>query len=179
MPLRLNALFLIAVPLFPWAAVAQEPPAGWRLPRASEMTDEARNGSPSRFSKASGDFNGDAATDTAFVLKSTRYSGEALWVWLSQNDGSHRWVQLETIKWPKEYSIVDLAMAVEIQRPGVIPYGCFDTAPQEECDFRPPGGRPKLKLKSESLVYFKPESAASLFFWSNKYQRFLRVWLSD
>jgi hypothetical protein len=165
--------------LFSASAIAQEPPAGWRLPRASELTDEARNGSPSHFTKASGDFNGDGVTDTAFVLKSTRYSGEALWVWLSQSDASHRWQRLESIKWPKEYSSVGLFMAVETQTPGVVPYGCFDSAPQEECDFRPPGGRPKLKLRNESLVYFKPESAASLYFWSNKYQRFLKVWLSD
>ncbi|MGH8677807.1 MAG: hypothetical protein ACREUQ_05580 [Burkholderiales bacterium] len=141
------------------------------------MDDEARLDSPTRYTQADGDFNGDGIVDQAYVLKSTRFSGEALWVWLSTPSGGHRWIQLDQIKWPKEYSSVGLAMGVERQEPGVVAYACFDSA--KNCDFGPAEGRPKLKLRDASLVYFKPESAASLYFWSNKHSLFIRVWLSD
>jgi hypothetical protein len=167
-------LGLLSVSVLAWA---QELPSGWRPALPSEVGDEARQDSPTRYTRAEGDFNGDGISDVAYVLKSTRFSGEALWVWLSEPGGGHRWIRLEQIRWPKNYSSVGLAMAVAIQEPGVVTYACFDSA--KECDFRPPGGRPKLKLQDASLIYFKPESAASLYFWSNKHSRFLRVWLSD
>lgn len=172
-----QVVVLLALLLASMFACAQELPAGWRQALPSEVKDEARQDSPTRYTKAEGDFNGDGISDIAYVLKSTRFSGEALWVWLSEPRGGHRWIRIEQIKWPKEYSSVGLAMAVATQEPGVLTYACFDSA--KECDFRPPEGRPKLKLRDASLVYFKPESAASLYFWSNKHSRFLRIWLSD
>ncbi len=68
-------------------------------------------------------------------------------------------------------------MGIDILPPGVHPYGCFDKA--KDCNLGPEKQRPKLVLRDPSLMYFKMESAASLFFWSKKYKKFMRVWLSD
>jgi hypothetical protein len=68
-------------------------------------------------------------------------------------------------------------MAVEVAPPGIHAYGCFDGA--KDCNFGPHEQRPKLKLRDPAIVYYKPESAGSMYFWSNKHNRFMRVWLSD
>jgi hypothetical protein len=68
-------------------------------------------------------------------------------------------------------------MGIEIVKPGVIPDACFDAA--VECNFGDRSSRPKLKLRDPALTYFKLGSAASMYFWSNKHNRFLKVWLSD
>jgi hypothetical protein len=152
-------------------------PPGWRLPTQKEMTDEARNNSPTRHVRAVADFNADGVQDTALLLKSTRISGEALWVKLSDVSGTFKWIKLSEIAWGKAHPSVDLAMGIDVLKPGVHPYACFENAP--DCNFGPYSERPKLKLKSPSLEYFKLDGAASLFFWSTKYKRFMRVWLSD
>lgn len=157
------------------ASLAQRPPDGWRLPYAEELTDEARNGSPSRFSKAVGDFNGDKVQDAAFVLTSTVYHGEALWVWLSQKSGAHRWINLTHRKAEVRYPLDALTMAVSTVRPGVISYVCFEVPWNMPCDVSPAAADHKLVLKNDSFSYFKPETAASLYFWSHRMQRFLAV----
>jgi hypothetical protein len=135
-----------------------------------------RDESPSKYTKVSADFNGDGVPDEAVLLKSLRFNGEGLWVRLSKGKDAFTWLKLAERRWPQEYKETDLAMGIEVAPPGVHPYGCFDGA--AECDWDPTQ-RPKLKLRDPALLYFKFESAASLFFWSNKYQRFLRVWVSD
>ena len=155
----------------------EELPSGWRLPSAGELADPIRKESGTRFAQAGADFNADGRDDAAFLLKSRKSSAEALWVRLSQPDGGYRWIKLAHIRWGASYPKVDLAMAIDIEPPGVVAYACFDGA--EDCNFGPDAERPKLKLSAPSLMYFKPESAASLYFWSNSKRRFLRVWLSD
>jgi hypothetical protein len=171
----------IATPLFMVAALAisgrGDLPSGWRHPSAKELSDLARKDSPVKYAKVVADFNADGTDDTALLLKSQEISGEALWVHLSKVQGGFNWVKLADIKWGSQHSSVDLAMGIDIVQPGVIAYGCFDGA--EECNFGYDNQRPKLKLSSPSLMYFKLEGAASLFFWSNKYKKFMRVWLSD
>lgn len=160
------------------AASAQgDLPPGWRLSRDSELADPMRRHSRNRYAQAVADFNADGRDDAAFLLKSRAASGEALWVHLSEPDGGYRWIKLDHIKWGASHPKVDLAMAIEVEPPGVIAYACFDGA--EDCNFGFDAQRPKLKLSAPSLMYFKLESAASLYFWSNSKQRFLRVWISD
>jgi hypothetical protein len=159
-------------------AWAQDLPAGWRTPTAGELAADERNDSPSRYAKASADLNRDGVEDEAFLLKSERFSGEALWVKLSGENGKFVWIKLAEIKWGKEYPQVDLAMGIDIAPPGVYAYGCFVDR-KEECNFGHHRDRPKLKLHDPSLVYFKPDSSSSAFFWSHKYKRFLHVAISD
>jgi hypothetical protein len=174
---RALSVALVAVALHAGEAWSQDLPQGWRIPTAREITDPVRKDSPAAFAKATADFNGDGAPDEALLLKSTRFSGEALWVRLSKAQGDFEWVKLAEINWGKEYPNVDLAMGIDVLPPGIHPYGCFDGA--NECNFGPHKDRPKLKLRDPSLMYFKLESAGSLFFWSRKHNKSMRVWLSD
>ncbi|AWV06194.1 hypothetical protein [Marilutibacter maris] len=160
---------------FASASTPAELPGGWRHPVASELEDPLRDDSPSRYTQATADFNGDGIDDTALLLKSRTRSAEALWVRLSDGAGGFRWLKPMEIGW--DAPDVGVAMAIEVQAPGVIAYGCFDGI--EDCDFGPVEERPKLKLAEPSLLYFRPDSAASLYFWSHSRQRLLRVWLSD
>jgi hypothetical protein len=171
------ALFLLVQITYAASAYSQDLPEGWRLPTATELTYFERKDSPTRFARASADLNRDGVEDEAFLLKSTRFSGEGLWVRLSKPGGDFEWIKLAEIKWGKKYPKVDLAMGVTVVPPGVYPYGCFDGA--QDCNFGPQNERPKLKLADPSLEYFKFGSGASAFFWSHKYKRFLRVWISD
>lgn len=166
------AVFVIAGAAPVWA---QDLPDGWRLPTRKELSDEERKDRPTRYAKATADFNGDGIADDAVLLKSSRYSAEALWVRLS-NDKGFSWVKLDETKWDK-YPNVDLAMGVDVAPPGIYPYGCFENA--KDCNFGPVSERPKLKLRDPSIHYFRFGSASSAFFWSYKSGRFLRVWISD
>jgi hypothetical protein len=174
--LRIAAIVLILTSAAARAS-AQDLPVGWRLPTAKELSNDERRGSPTNFAKATADFNGDGVADEALILKSTRYSGEALWVRLSNRDDGFRWIELDEVKWGATYPNVDLAMGIDVATPGVHAYGCFDDS--KDCTFGRISERPKLKLDDPSIHYFRFESAASIFFWSYKYGRFLRVWVSD
>ena len=177
--MRASVAAIVAAPAISVAqgAVAQELPKGWRFPTKNEIAgDELRKNSPTGFTRVVADLNGDGVEDEAFILKSIRFSGEGLWVHLSHGS-QFSWVKLDEIRWGKEYPNVDLAMGVDMVKPGVIPYACFDEA--NDCDFGDDAGRPKLKLKDPALIYFKIESAASIYFWSTSHKRFMRVWVSD
>ncbi|WP_157500103.1 hypothetical protein [Lysobacter sp. Root983] len=154
-----------------------ELPSGWRPPNARELADPMLQQSPNKFTRAIADFNADGRQDTALLLIRRKSGDEALWVHLSDRDGGYHWIKLDHIKGSASHPDASLAMAIDVEPPGVVAYACFDYA--EDCNFGPDSGRPKLKLSSPSLMYFRPESAASLYFWSNSKQKFLRVWLSD
>lgn len=163
----------------PNSATGIDLPPGWRLPTAEEMSDEPlRSESPTRYAKVVGDFNGDGVEDEAYLLKSTRFSGEALWVHLSGPAGMFKWVKLSEIRWGKEYPSVNLGMGIDLIKPGIVPYACFDDAP-DTCQWGDGKAMPKLKLRDPGVMYFRFESAASMYFWSNSKQKFLRVWFSD
>lgn len=152
-------------------------PAGWRSPSAAELSDPVRDGSRSRHAQVRADFNGDGVKDFARVLKRRTDGGEALWVRLSQARREPIWIKLDEIPGTTQHVRPNLIMAIDAVKPGLIAYACFDSAP--DCNFGADAQRPKLRLADAGLLYFKPESAASLFFWSNKHRKFMRVWLSD
>ena len=162
-------------------AIAQQfdLPAGWRYPSTKELSNEIRNNSQVRYATAVADFNGDGIEDTALLLKSTTSNAEALWVRLSDKNAKFNWMKLHEIQWKSKSADMDLAMGIDVLPPGTHPYACFDEAKQ--CNFGPLEGRFKLKLSDPSLVYFKLEGAASLFFWGKqqKHQKFWRVWLTE
>lgn len=153
---------------------AIEYPMGWRAATESELAAEPlRKASATRNAKATADFNGDGKPDSAYLLKSTTFSGEGLWVWLS-SPGGYMWKNLDKTEWGKEYPSVDLAMGIEIMAPGEYKTACGKG--YWECE----SGEPEvLRLKLPGLMYFKFESAASVWHWSPKRHEFERVWLTD
>ena len=171
---RASLAAAVLLMVFAHAVAAAEIPAGWRHLKNTELADPLREKSRSLLSRASADFNGDGIDDHAVILRSRKSDKEALWVNVSRPAADARWIKLvEFVASPD----ADSGMAIDATPPGTYPYGCFDNA--KECDFGARESRPKLRLRDPSLVYFKLESASSLFFWSRSKQRFMRVWLSD
>jgi hypothetical protein len=168
-------LFLIFLVMPSYAKDKIALPEGWRYPTAEEWSDEpGRKDSPTKYSKAVADFNGDGINDEAYLLKSTKFSGEGLLVYLSDKQKGFRWVVLDTIDWGKEYPKVSLSMGVNVAKPGLYKTACgkgyFECAK----------GEPEvLKLKRPAIDYFKFESANSFFYWGDKANSFKRIWISD
>lgn len=159
------------------AADAIRLPDGWRLPTKQELADEQlRTRSPSKYAKAVADFNGDGVPDEAFLLKSTKFSGEGLQVRLSNGRKGFRWVVLDTIDWGAEYPSVPLAMGIATVKPGSYEYLCIEEG--NDCNEGGDGKR-KINLKRPALEYFKFESAASAFYWKSEKKSFIRIWISD
>ena len=168
--LTLILLFLVA------ASYAKDEvalPEGWRFPTAEELSDEAnRKDSPAKYSKAIADLNGDGINDEAFLLKSTKFSGEGLFVRLSDNQNEFKWVELDVIDWGNKYPKVNLLMGIDIVKPGEYKTACGKG--YFECK----EGNPKvLKLKRPAIDYFRFESANSFFVWDDKTARFKRIWI--
>jgi hypothetical protein len=171
-----HAIVLCFTFVFLPSIASEELPPGWRLPTAKELADDERNISATRFARAVADFNADGTADTALLLKSTRFSGEALWVRLSKGR-RFIWVKLDEINWGREYPSMSVAMGIDVVPPGEIRYACYDH--HKECDFGPPADRPRMTLISPGISYYEFESAASLYYWAKEEGKFLRVWLSD
>lgn len=149
-------------------------PEDWRFPTERELSYVSRKDSPTRYARATADFNGDGNSDEAFLLKSTTFSGEGLFVRLSTKQGDFRWIKLDVIDWGKQYPNVDLSMGVDIAKPGEYKTACGKG--YFECN----EGEPKvLKLLRPAIDYFRFESANSFFVWDEKAASFKRIWMSD
>ena len=150
-------------------------PEGWRYPTIEELSDELlRKDSPTKFIKAIADFNGDGISDEAYLLKSTKSSGEGLLVRLSDKQKGFRWLVLDTTDWEKAYPKVNLSMGIDIVKPGQYKTACGKG--YFECKKDEPE---VLKLTRPAIDYFRFESANSFFFWDCKTNSFNRVWISD
>lgn len=150
-------------------------PEGWRYPTKEELSDELERGdSPTKYAKAVADFNGDGIDDQAYLLKSTKYSGEGLLVYLSDKQKGFRWLTLAKIDWGKKYPKVNLSMGVDIVSPGKYKTACGKGY------FKCEKGEPEiLELKRPSINYFKLGSASSFFFWDDKINNFKSIAISD
>lgn len=170
-PVLLLTLALLAGPAT--AARGPVPPKGWRVPTPQELSEPEREKSPSGFSIAIGDFDGDGREDLARLLVRKDGTREGLWVHRGK-----RWELLDAYETAPKSVDPALAMYVATRSPGVIAYACFDDS-DAPCDFGAESTRPKLELDEPSISYYRFASAESLFFWSRKHRKFLRVWLSD
>ncbi len=149
-------------------------PKCWRLPTEDELTYVNRKGSPTKYSRAVADFNGDGIDDEALLLKSTQFVGEGLFVRLSDKQEGFRWVELDVIHWGREYPKVDLSMGVDVAKPGNYSTACGKG--YFECK----EGEPEvLKLRLPAIDYFRFESANSFFVWDENTKCFKRIWMSD
>ena len=147
----------------------------WRFPTAEELSDEpGRKDSPAKYAKTVADFNGDGIEDEAYLLKSTKFSGEGLWIFLSDKRKDFRWLRLNTIDWGKDYPKVNLSMGIDTVKPGEYKTACGKGY------FKCEKGEPEiLKLKRPAIDYFKFGSANSFFFLDDQTGDFKRIWISD
>ena len=150
-------------------------PGGWRYPTVDELSEvPGRKESPSKYTKAVADFNGDGINDEAYLLKSTTFNGQGLLVRLSDKRNGYKWLQLDTIDWGKEKPEVKLSVGVDIAPPGE-----YETV-YGKGYFENPKGEPEvLRLERPAINYFQFESANSFFYWDNKTEKFMRIWISD
>lgn len=155
-------------------ALAVEPPAGWRIPTKKELAAEPLRGkSPTKSAEVIGDLNGDGTRDHAYLFKSTKFSGEGLAVRLSSPKG-FIWKIIDQTDWGKEYPNVDLAMGIDLAKPGDYKTACGKG--YWECEKNEPE---VLNLKTPGIWHFRFESAASIWYWDKKSGEFKRVWISD
>lgn len=140
-----------------------------------ELSDADRANTPSKYAAAKADFDGNGMEDEALLLKSINFSGEGLWVRLSRADRTTSWIKLDEIDWGSQHPSATLNMGITVEPPGSYRYACFDE--DNDCDFG--SERPRMTLNYPGIAYFRFESASSLFFWSDKENRFRRAWTSD
>lgn len=151
-----------------------ELPEGWRYPTEADLAgDFIRDQSKEKYVDVSADFNGDGRNDYAFLVKSTRFSGEALLVNVS-NGIKYEWINLHQIAWGEEYPNVGLGMGVGLVSPGEYKTACGKGYWECKDD-----ETPLLRLRLPAINYFRFASAASIFFWETKSSTFKRVWISD
>lgn len=154
-------------------------PKGWRFPTQQELADLERGDSKDKYARATADFNGDGVSDDAYLLKPTAFSGEGLWVRLSQKDKKPKWVLLDKIDWGPKYPSVDLAMGIKVIEPGTYPYICDES--EKGCDIHSedPSKRLKKVVPYRAIMHFRFGSAASLYFWDPGQAKFEHIWISD
>jgi hypothetical protein len=163
-----------------WVAATDVPvlPEGWRYPTPKELSTETlRNNSETKYARAVADFNGDGIPDQAFLVKSTKFSGEGLLLWLSDGPAKFKWVVLDTINWGPKYPSVPLAMGIDVIKPGVLEYICI-VEKKGDCDSEEEG-KQKMTLRRPALEHFKFESASSAFYWDTETRRFITIAISD
>ena len=149
-------------------------PEDWRFPVTDELKGNfIREQSGKDYIEASADFNSDGISDTAYLVKSKKFSGEAIIVSTSSNDG-FKWHVLNVISWGKEYPNVGIAMGVDVVPPGSYKTACgkgYWACKDDEV--------PLLELEFPAINYFRFGSAASFFYWSKEASSFKRIWVSD
>ena len=170
----MRSISLMIMTLFTFSAYAIELTNGWRFPTEKELAAQPmRSESPSKNAVVESDFNGDGKTDHAYLLKSTTFSGEGLLVKLSTPNG-YTWKVLDKIDWGEKYPAVDLAMGIDLVTPGDYKTAC--SKGYWECKENEPE---TLMLKTPGILYFRFESAASIYYWDKESMEFKQVWISD
>jgi len=183
--MRATFIFFSLIVLSPVWAQDGTPvlPKEWRFPTAHELSEEKlRKNSKTKYAKATADFNGDGIRDQAFLVKSTKFNGEGLVLWLSERPGKFRWVVLAAIDWGTKIDWgaksrnAPLVMGIETVKPGVYEYYCIVKG--NECIGKEEG-RSKITLLRPALVHFKFESASSAFYWDSEIRQFITIVISD
>ena len=162
--MRIYALMLL---LLPSILMANEFPFGWRQANSSELSGDSQQ------TRIDGDFNGDDITDTAYVLKSTEFSGEGLLVRLSGSNGPD-WMVLEKINWGPDYPNARLAMSIDIAKAGNYLTACGKG--QWQCDEYETA---EFGTSNPGIWYFRIGGHKALFYWNTEKQKFDKQWISN
>jgi len=160
--LNIFAILLISIP-----SSAFELPEGYRYPIESDMIGGWIN-SGKEVSKpyhVNSDLDGNGEIDQAWILLKYKEQGWGLFVLLN----GKRLIELDSSKesYPQNMGISVLAVGNHKTACGKGYWACK------------PGEPEILELKNPGLLYFAFESAASVFYWDRKNEKFLRTWLSD
>ena len=166
-------LLVLAVFLFSCTkALSQEPPQGWHSATLEALDAlPIRDASPTRFMEAVADFDGDERLDRATIFVASDGRQEALFVTLSSVDPG-AWQQVAELE-HRNPSVVPI-MGVTVSQPGSYATACGKG--YWECQ---PGEPARLDLEHAGISYFLFESAASIFYWDQESEAFVRVWVSD
>jgi len=162
-------LLAIIFSVYHGAAIAQaDIPQGWRTPKSQEIVYEGdtwRNENPSKFLEVQADFDGDGKNDDAKLLVSSNGEKYGLFVFLGSG---------KTVRLTQEKTVHLQVMGIDLLQPGAHKTACGKG--YWECK----KGEPEtLHLGTPGLLYFKSESAASVYVWSSSAKGFYQVWLSD
>lgn len=158
----------LIVLLFPFLTTADSFPPGWRQANQSELA----SGSAQQ-TTLNGDFNGDGIADSAYVLKSTDFSGEGLLVHLSTGTGS-QWQVLERIDWGPDYPNARLAMSIDLATAGNYLTACGKG--QWQCDQYETA---EFGTANPGIWYFRIGGHKALFYWNAEEQKFDKQWISN
>lgn len=114
-----------------------------------------------------GDWDGDGRVDSTFLAISNDEKTEALLVVMFPS-GKETWLILARGDFDKV-----LFMGLEKHAPGTYQVLC---ATKQECEL---GYKKRVTFMYDTIVYYRPESASSIFVWNPEQGAFDRVWEFD
>ena len=154
------------------ASYALELPDGWRIPSNEELDFESsRNEFQNKGTYIKADFNSDSIDDYAYLLKNLDGSKEALFVNLSKQ-GGYQWHKLDELEF--KIDAPNLVMIISLLAPSKYETACGKG--YFECQ---PGEPEILETKSNSILYSKFASVASIFYYDIGLKKFKQIWVSD
>ena len=171
-----RSVFIIGLCLLPLAALAIEPPSGWRFPCESDYSGawKAYQYNQSKPFHVEGDFNRDGLRDDAWILFSTESRSFGLFAFVSGKDGTYKSIRLSTNHHDNGPKVVPQSMGIRLAIPKEYITACGKG--YRDCE----QGEPEvLRLGMPSIDYYQFEGANSIFWWDNEAKTFNRTWISD
>ena len=140
-------------------------PEKWRVPTKNEAFQKYSDSHLNTL--ISGDFDGNGLVDGATIVITADNSKQELLVFMySDKDEHERWQVLDSIDFTNKIS-----MGLSKVKPGLHKVLCITN---EECE---KGYKKEIVIENDSINYFRPESANSIFILTNG--KFERIWQSD
>jgi hypothetical protein len=137
----------------------------WALVESSGWESRDGSGQTKAEMWTSGDFNGDAMTDFAYILVANTDGARALYVFLSMATG-HEALRL-TDGFPEHMGLATR------------PPGTYATAAADGAGPASPLNSLSFEAEYQAIDFFQFEGAASSFVWESERKAFDRYWTSD
>lgn len=145
-------------------------PDGWRVPTADEVDEAWRRADPSRFLLADGDLDGDGRADQARLLLRTDGGGFGVFAFLCRGDG----VATPHLILHNRELVLFTNVGIKPVEPGLYRTACGNGF--IDCYTGEPH---EVRLAHFAIDYFKAQSVASLFYWSDSAGAFKWVAIAD
>jgi beta-lactamase regulating signal transducer with metallopeptidase domain/ankyrin repeat protein len=150
-----------------------DPPRGWDSPGPEVMrANPMRAGSPSLYTEARADIDGDGREDHAALFVAADRSREGLFVKLSSRRSGQWQLAASTDRDP---GLDGLHMGIAIEAPGTYQAACTRGV-GAPCA---PGATTEVVLAQSAIAFFAFESARSLVYWDGVAGELRQVWTSD